>query len=73
MRHVGDVHPQPPMSAVEPLERNRVVEVAGVDRIDRDDRQAGQVEPAGRNRLVELLRLPPGLFENVVVETRPAG
>ena len=39
------------------------------DRIDRDDRQAGQVEPAGRNRLVELLRLPPGLFENVFLET----
>ena len=38
VRDVGDVHAEQPVAVVEPLERNRIVEVAGVDRVDRDDR-----------------------------------
>ena len=68
VRHVGDVHAQPPVAVVEPLQRDRVVEVAGVDRVDRDDRLAGQVEPAVADRFVELLGLLAGLFEGVVGE-----
>ena len=47
------------------LQRDRVVEIAGVGRIDRDDRQARQVQPLRRDRFVELLRLLPGLFQGV--------
>ena len=53
------------------VQRDRVVEVAGRRRVDRDDRLAGEILPvdAGRlraDRLVELLRLPAGLFERVL-------
>ena len=56
---------------LELLQRDRVVEVAGRRRVDRDDRLAGEILPigAGRlraDRLVELLRLPPGVFERVL-------
>ena len=52
MRHVGNVHPQPPMAAVERLQRNRVVEIAGVGRVDGDDRlsRSGRAAPAGSTR-----------------------
>ena len=64
VRNVGNVHAQPPMAVVELLQGNGVVEIAGVDRIDRDDRLAGQIEPAF-DRLVEAGRLLPGLFQGV--------
>ena len=59
MRHVGDVHAQPPAAVVELLQRDRVVEIAGVDRIDRDDRLAGEVR-AVADRFVERFGLPRG-------------
>ena len=58
---------------VDPLQRNRVVEVAGVDRIDRDHRLAGQIAAAVGDRFVELLGLPPGLFQRVFGELARAG
>ena len=51
------------MPAFDPLERDRVVEVAGVDRIDRDDRPPGQVPPVGGHGLVEPLGLAAGILE----------
>ena len=47
--HVGDVHPQPPAALV-PLERDGVVEVARVDRVDGDGEQVAQVDAAGLGR-----------------------
>ena len=47
------------------LQGNGVVEVAGVDRIDSDDRQAGQIEPPGGNRGIELFGLHAGFFQGV--------
>ncbi len=41
VRHVGDVHAEPEVAVLQLLERNRIVEVAGVLAVDRDD-----VEPA---------------------------
>ena len=65
MRHVGNVHPQTPVTARKRLQGNGVVEIAGVCRVDGDDCQRGQVEPTGRDRLVEFLRLAPGLVQGV--------
>ena len=48
MRHVGNVHAQPPVAVVQSLQRNGIVEIAGIDRIDGDDRLAGQIDPAVR-------------------------
>ena len=67
VRNVGDVYAQPPMAVVEPLQGDGIVEVAGVDRIDRDDRLAGQIEPAF-DRLVETVRLLAGLVQGVFGE-----
>ena len=53
MRHVGDVHPQSPATLGENFQRDRVVEVAGVGRVDRDDRQRGQVLPVPEHLIVE--------------------
>ncbi|HVG99143.1 MAG TPA: hypothetical protein VM844_00150, partial [Miltoncostaeaceae bacterium] len=44
---VGDVHPDPGAAAVEALGRQRVVEVAGGRRVDREGRQVPQVAAAG--------------------------
>ena len=46
------------------VERDRVVEVAGIDRVDRDDRLAGQIEPIA-DRLVERVGLLAGIFQHV--------
>ena len=67
VRNVGNVDAQPPMAVVELLQGNGVVKIAGVDRIDRDDRLAGQIEPAF-DRLVEAGRLLPGLVQGVLGE-----
>ena len=55
VRHVGDVHAQPPVPLGRFLQRDRVVEVAGVDRIDRDGHQLrssrfGPAESSRRTR-----------------------
>ena len=62
VRHVGDVHAQPPVAVVGLRQRDRVVEIAGVDRIDRDRDQArsGRCGPAGID-LVERVGLRRGL------------
>ena len=67
VRNVGNVDAQPPMPVVELYQRNGVVEIAGVDRINRDDRLAGQVE-AVADRLVEAVGLLPGLVQGVLGE-----
>ena len=43
VRDVGDVHAQPPVAVFQSLERNGVVEIAGIDRVDRDDRFVRQI------------------------------
>ena len=50
------------------FERDGVVEIAGVDRVDRDDRLGRQVAAALADRLVELLGLGAGIVERIVVE-----
>ena len=56
------------------LQRNRVVEVAGVDRVDRDrSTQLGQVGAARRDRFVERVGLGAGFVERVVGELARAG
>ena len=55
------------------LERDRVVEVAGVDRVDRDDRLAGEIAAAVADRFVELLGLLAGFCRARLRRTRPAG
>ena len=67
MRHVGNVNPQPPMAVLQPLQRNGVVEIAGVDRIDRHDRLAGEILAAA-DRFVERLGLAVGLLDRVFGE-----
>ena len=64
VRHVGDVDPQPPMPVVELLQRDGVVEIPRVDRIDRDDRLAGEIR-AVADRFVERFGLPAGLVQGV--------
>ena len=66
MRDVGDVHAQPPAPVVRCGQRNGVVEVAGIDRVDGDDRLAGEIEAAPEMRLIELLGLLAGLFQHFV-------
>src|SRR5437868_4701948 len=44
---------------------NRVVEVAGVDRVDRDNRLVGEIQPPFQVILVELLGLLAGLGMNL--------
>ena len=53
------MHAEQPVAALDPLERDRVVEVAGVDGIDRDDGPPGEVAPVALDRLGEPLGLPP--------------
>ncbi len=65
MRNVGDVNAQPPMPLVGPHQADRVVEIARVDRIDRNHHFAGQIGPLGRNRLVELFGFDPRFFQRV--------
>ena len=61
VRHIGDVHAEQPVPAVDPLQRDRVVEVAGVDRVDRHNHAVREIAPAGRHLFPESLRLPAGL------------
>ena len=54
------------MAVLQSGQRNGVVEVAGVGRIDRDDRLAGQVESALGDRFVEGLGLLASVFQDVL-------
>ena len=56
------------MIAFQPLERDRIVEVAGVDRVDRDDRPRGQIPSVGRHLFGEHGCLRPGSVEDLVGE-----
>ena len=51
------------MAPVDPLQRDRIVEVAGVNRIDRHDHAVGEIPPSGRHLFPESLRLAAGLGE----------
>ena len=64
VRHVGDMHPQTPISAVELLQRDRVVEIPRVHRIDRDNRLGGEIR-AVADRFVERFGLPAGFGQGV--------
>ncbi len=67
VRHVGNVDTQPPVAVVELLQRDGVVVVAGVHRVNRDDRLAGQIE-AVANRFVKTVGLLPGIVQSVLGE-----
>ena len=73
VRHVGNVDPQPPMAAGSCFQRNRVVEVAGVNRIDRDDRlrRSGRADP-GAIDSSNLLGIAAGFVQGVFGEMRRA-
>ena len=68
MGNVGDVDPEEPVIAFQTLERDRVVEVAGIDRIDRDDRPRRQIPSISRDSLGKPRRLGPGGVEDLVGE-----
>ena len=48
--HVGDVDPHPPRAIPLVRGRDRIVEVTGGDRVDRERRQRAQIAPIGRGR-----------------------
>jgi hypothetical protein len=63
MRDIRNVHDQLPMAIVQSRERNRIVEITGVDRIDGDDRLVRQVA-AVRHRFIERLGLFAGVLQH---------
>ena len=68
MGDVGDVNAQEPAPAVGSLQRNRVVEIPSVGRVDRDDRPIGQVRASFGHGLVERLGLLVGLGQGILGE-----
>ena len=50
VRHVGNVNAESPVPIVLARQRDRVIEVPRVDRVDGDDRVAGQVEAGAERR-----------------------
>ncbi len=48
MRHIGDVHPQPPLVAGNPLQADRVVEILRVVGVDGDHRIPPAILPPGQ-------------------------
>ena len=64
VRHVGDVHAQPVAPVRQPLDRDRVVEVAGMLPVDRHRRPAAEIgaslEVALADRAAETARLGHG-------------
>ena len=68
VRDVGDVYPEQPVATLDPLQRDRVVEVAGVDRVDRHDHAVGEIAAAGRDRLVEAVGLGARVVEHLLGE-----
>ena len=60
VRHVGNVDPEPPMPVVELFQRDRVVEIPRVHRIDGHDRLGGEIG-AVADRFVERFGLLDGL------------
>ena len=70
VRHVGDVHPQPPAPPLDALERNGVVEVARIDRVDRHDQMPAAIPAAPAVGLCHFRAQPPGLGLDRARETR---
>ena len=68
VRDVGDVHAQQPVAPLDPLQRDRVVEVAGIDGIDRHDHAVSEIAAGGRDRLVEPIGLGPRVVERLFGE-----
>lgn len=58
MGDVGDVNSQHPMAGFVAFQRDRVVEVASVERVDGHDRVVRQVESASQIGFIEEFRLP---------------
>ena len=50
MGHVGDVHAEPVVAVLEPVQRDRVVEVAGVLAVDGHRHLRAEIGPASRGR-----------------------
>jgi hypothetical protein len=68
MRHVGNVNAQSPVTIFQSLDGNGIVEIAGIDRIDRDCDLLGQIGSPRTDALVECLGLQSRLFDRVVGE-----
>src|SRR4051812_27304368 len=68
VRDVGDVHAEEPVAVIEALQRDRIVEIASVDGVDRYDRELGQVAAAPADRFVEQVGLLASFGEGVIVE-----
>ena len=65
-RDVGNVDAQSPMSLLGLLQRNRIVEVPRVGRIDRDHGQRGQIDAVVQSLRIERLRLLPRRFQHIL-------
>ncbi len=66
MRHVGDVDPQSPATSRQHFQGQRIVEVTGVRRIDRDDRHRGEILAITKLGIVETLGRRPSRLENLL-------
>ena len=53
------------MPPFDTLQRDRIVEVAGIDRVDRYDHSVGEIASTGGHRLVETLGLRPGIVDHL--------
>jgi hypothetical protein len=65
---VGDVDTEEPVIPLQPLQRDRIVEVAGIDRIDGDDRPPRQIATIGGHLLGEPDGLRAGGVEDLLAE-----
>ena len=65
MGHISDVHAQAQMAVFQMLERDRVVKVARVVAVDREDCQIAQIKAARRFGWIDLLRRMGGLLRGV--------
>ena len=54
------------MAVLRTLERDRIVEIAGIDRVDRHDRLIGEIVAAAANRFVELVGLLACFVERIL-------
>ena len=66
MGHISNVNTEPPVAIVLVRQRDRVIKVPRVDRVDGDDRVAGQVKASGEGRVMRgeghVVRRVPGQF-----------
>ena len=70
VRHVGDVHPQPPAPPLDALQRNGVVEVTRIDRVNRHDAVLAAIPAAFAVGLRHFRAQAPGLGLDLAREAR---